>query len=253
MILTSIILLGIFTAYAAYGYLPQGLFLGIALAFFLFVFLSGPTAQLYRYRRISNAIQRQQTKWVVFGILLLIFGITLSIPLVIFATFATAGESRMLYLLFSLPINCFAVGALPFATSLAILRYRLFDIDFLIRRTLAYGSLVAILVLVYYSSLILLQELLRRITGLESQVGIVLSTLGVAALFAPLRRHIQKGINRRFYRRKYDAEKILASFAAAARDEVDVDRLAAALLETVEETMQPERASLWLRQTADRK
>jgi hypothetical protein len=132
----------------------------------------------------------------------------------------------------------------PLAVSVAILRHQLYDIDLIIRRTLVYGVLTAALGLIYLGSVAVLQSALP----VTSELAIVVSTLTVAALFNPLRRQIQSIINRRFYRNKYDAAKILASFGAMARDEIDLDDLTAELLRVVDETMQPESASLWLRE-----
>ena len=125
------------------------------------------------------------------------------------------------------------------ATTLAILRYRLWDISIIIRRTLVYGSLSALLTLAYFGSITLFQSIFSAASGQQSPLAIVISTLIIAALFTPLRGRVQGVIDRRFYRRTYDA--------VAARDEVDLERLAAALLATVHDTMQPEQASLWLR------
>ena len=137
----------------------------------------------------------------------------------------------------------------PAATGIAILRYRLYDIDVVINRTLVYGSLTVTLALVYLGGVATLQSLFRALTGQEQQpqLAIVVSTLAIAALFDPLRRGIQRFIDRRFYRRKYDAAKTLDAFNSRLREETDLDSLRDDVLGVVRETMQPEHASLWLR------
>ena len=137
----------------------------------------------------------------------------------------------------------------PFVFGTAILRYGLWDIDVLINRTLVYGTLTAILALVYFGLVVGLQFLFRDLTSqvASSPLIIVGSTLAIAALFQPLRRRIQRAIDRRFYRRKYDAAKTLAHFSAILRDEADLNQLSEQLVEVVEETMQPVHVSLWLR------
>jgi hypothetical protein len=152
-------------------------------------------------------------------------------------------DETPLFGLFFLLIPALFAGVL----AMAILRYRLFDIDVLIRRTLQYAILSAILALVYFGGVVMLQTIFDVVVGQhDSPLITVVSTLTIAALFNPLRLRIQDFIDQRFYRKKYDAERALAQFATSARDEVDVDRLAAALLDTVEETVQPDRAALWL-------
>jgi hypothetical protein len=134
------------------------------------------------------------------------------------------------------------------AVGIAILRYRLYDIDIIINRTLVYGSLTATLVLIYFGSVVGLQYILRTLTGQESQLAIVVSTLAIAALFNPLHRRIQSSIDRLFYRRKYDAAKTLEEFSAKLRDETDLEALNSDLLRVVQNTMQPEHITLWLRE-----
>ncbi len=128
----------------------------------------------------------------------------------------------------------------------AILRSCLFDIDIIIRRTLIYSVLTAILALFYFGAVIVLQQLFHVITGAGDDLAIIVSTLVLAALFNPLRRRVQDAIDHRFFRRKYDAARVLAQFAATARDEVELSKLTERLVEVVQETMQPAHVSLWL-------
>jgi hypothetical protein len=140
----------------------------------------------------------------------------------------------------------------PAAIAVAILRYRLYDIDIIIRRTLQYALLTGLLAFVYFGSVLLLQSLFESFTDQQSPLIIVISTLSIAALFNPFRHRIQEFIDRRFYRKKYIAEIALAQFASTARDEVDMDVLTTALLGMVEDTMQPEQVTMWLKPAAIR-
>jgi hypothetical protein len=138
------------------------------------------------------------------------------------------------------------IAAVPIAAGIAILRYRLYDIDVIINRTLVYGVLSLLLGLIYFGAIVLSQAALRTLTGDESSLAVVVSTLAIAALFNPLRQRVQDFIDRRFYRKKYDAAKTLAAFSARLREETDLDRLGGELVSVVHETMRPEHASLWL-------
>jgi hypothetical protein len=135
----------------------------------------------------------------------------------------------------------------PIAMGFAVLRYRLYDINILINRTLVYGSLTAALVTLYFGGIVVLQRLFVLLTGQQSTLAVVASTLLIAALFNPLRRRIQSFIDRRFYRAKYDARKTLEVFSSKLRDETDLEALSGDLIGVVRETMQPAHVSLWLR------
>lgn len=200
--------------------------------------------QVYRYRRVSNAVQRQQTKWVVYGFAAAIVGFLATIAL--FNLVPTLLPSGPLGQMIANGILMGFLLLIPLSIGVAILRSRLWDIDVLIRRTLVYGALTTALALVYIGSVVLLRQLLAPLTG-SSELAIVASTLAIAVLFNPLRRRIQIIIDKRFYRRKYDAAQVLVAFGARLRDETDLDALTADLLAVVDETMQPQSVSLWLR------
>ncbi len=201
--------------------------------------------QLYRYRRVSSPLQRQQTKWVVFGLVVLItvFMIVTVLGLIV-PGLASPGS---LYLLAYNEVGSLMPLFLPLSFGFAMLRSRLWEIDVLINRTLVYGILTASLALVYVGLVIGLSALLRGIISQDNSVAIVISTLAIYALFGPLRRGIQRIIDRRFYRSKYDAVKTVAAFSATLRQEVDLDQLREQLLAVVQQTMQPAHVSLWLR------
>jgi hypothetical protein len=202
-------------------------------------------SQVYRYRRVSGPEQRRQTRWAVFGT-------TLAIATLI-------GAYGSIFLLTGDPENSaflvLVVGSLiplvmlliPLSVFVAVFRSGLFDIDLVINRALVYGTLTASLAFVYLGAVAGLQRLVAPLAGESNQLVIVASTLLIAALFNPLRRRIQHVIDRRFFRKKYDAAKTLDTFSAKLRNETNLDSLSDELVGVVRETMQPEHASLWLR------
>jgi hypothetical protein len=201
----------------------------------------GASSMLMRLRR-AGSVERQQVKWFAYATVVVISGVILKnvvYPMV---------SVRWLWWV-GLILTAVGVVSSPVAMGLAIFRYRLYEIDLIINRTLVYGSLTALLVGVYVGSIVVLQGLLRALTGQEQQpqLAVVISTLVIAALFNPLRRRVQSFIDRRFYRRKYDARKTLEAFSAKLRDETDLDALSGDLVGVVRETMQPAHVSLWLR------
>jgi len=214
-----------------------GIFLALAAA------VAGAVSLVIRLRR-ARGDERQQLKWFAFA------------GAICCAAFATGP------VLWSLPqssgfgwiwpvLFLSATSTIPAATGIAMLKYRLYDIDIIINRTLVYGSLTVTFALVYAGSVISLQYIFRALTGGSSQLVIVASTLAIAALFNPFRRRIQGFIDRRFYRDKYDARKTLEAFSAKLRDETDLDGLSAEMVSVVRATVRPAHVSLWLRPTSD--
>jgi hypothetical protein len=204
----------------------------------LFVGIVGAGASVVMRFRRSRGVERQQMKWFVYAVA----------PMLMIPT-----EGYLPGIISSVALGVVVIG-LPTAIGIAVLRYRLYDIDVLINRTLVYGSLTALLVTTYVGSIVILQAAFRSLTGQDSQLTVVASTLAIAALFNPLHRRIQAFVDRRFYRRKYDAAKTLEAFSARLRDETDLAELNEELLAVVRETMQPVHVSLWLRpDTASKK
>jgi hypothetical protein len=224
-------------------YLPiwQGGFFVVILVGFPLILVS----QVLRYRNDSTLVERQQTKWFVGSLALL--AMVSVIQTILSGSFNNvigwAGDlSETLDFL------------IPVSLVISILRYRLWDIDVIIRKTLVYGALTATLALVFFGGVALLQQIFGRISRTDdSPVAIVISTLAIAALFSPLRRRIQDFIDRRFYRRKYDADLALEEFAQAARNETDLDALTGKLVEVVSQTMQPEQVNIWFTRIGERR
>jgi hypothetical protein len=209
----------------------------IALPMMLLAGLGAVISVLVRFRR-ARGDERQQIKW---------FAAAAALTLVWYLVFgqSTRGLPEAIVALSGLLV----LPSIPIATGIAILRYRLYDIDRIINRTLVYGSLTLMLALVYFGGVTATQALLGTLTGQEQlpQLVVVASTLVIAALFTPLRRRIQSFIDRSFYRRKYDAGKTLEAFSAKLRDETDLEALNNELVGVVRETMQPAHVTLWLR------
>src|SRR5215210_2753229 len=203
---------------------------------FFFVLVSWLFAVAAMITRMDQArgAERQQLKWFVYTVALLVVGFL--------AALLGFGQHSVAW-----NIGIAAFNFLPIAAGIAILRYRLYDIDVVINRTLVYGVLTAALALVYVGCIVLFQGLFRALTGGTSQLAVVASTLAIAALFVPLRRRVQAFIDRRFYRRKYDIATTLQAFNVRLRNDVDLDDVADDLVEVVKETMQPAHVSLWLR------
>ena len=222
---------------------------GAFLILMMLGWIVGLMAQARRYRRAGSR-QRTQTKWVLFVVTGACAGYaSVYLP----GMFLPAsGQARLLYDLFNVPVFWLLALPIPITLIVAMLRYRLFDVNVLINRTLVYGTLTATLVLVYVGSVVLLQALFRAVIGSESRFAVVASTLAIASLFNPLRRRIQDFVCRRFYRRKYDAAKTLTAFLVRLRDETDLDRLGDEMILVVREAMQPSHVSLWLRPAQDR-
>jgi hypothetical protein len=211
---------------------------GLALQMMLFVAGLGAVISLIvRFRR-ARGDERQQIKWFASAA-------ALTLVWIIVLGQSTRGLPEAIVALSGLLV----IPSIPIATGSAILRYRLYDIDIIINRTLVYGSLTLMLALVYFGGVTVTQALFQTLTGQERlpQLVVVASTLVIAALFNPLRRGIQSFIDRRFYRRKYDAAKTLEAFSAKLRNETDLDALSEDLVGVVRETMQPAYVSVWLR------
>lgn len=207
---------------------------------------SGIVAQIYRYVRVSGPVQRQQTKWVVFGLAatsLVILG--REVPLLIFPSLSV---SSSFYFLISTYVYPLGLLLIPLSLGVAVLRYRLWDIDTIINKALVYGGLSLLLAVAYLGLILGLESLLGAIMGQSAQpVVIVISTLAIAALFQPLRHRLQHIIDHRFYRQKYDAARMVAAFSATLQNEVDLSQLSEQLVAVIRETMQPASISLWLR------
>src|SRR5829696_2027039 len=239
-----------------YGFFEGSRVLGMTLL--LTSLLAALFSVILRLRH-ARGDERQQLTWFLFAAVpLTVLGSLDGLDTIV-ANLTTDFMFHPVYILYSLGllvpivyVQVLALLVLPVCTYIAILRYNLYDIDVVINRTLVYGPLTATLVLLYFGGIVVLQRFFVLLTGQQSTLAVVASTLLIAALFTPLRRRIQRFIDRRFYRRKYDARKTLEDFSASLRDETDLDALSNDLVGVVRGTMQPAYVSLWLRSDAPR-
>jgi hypothetical protein len=224
-------------------------------ALMVVILLSTMYAQVYRYRRVSTPTGRQQTKWVLFGFLLwwlliMVLGVPYAIELNL-----PPGSPLPWWTLVSSTGWWLTLTIVPLSLSIAVLKYRLYDIDIIINRAIVYAALTALLAAGYIGTIMALQGVssllfqvpFRAVFGQKSTLATIAATLAIAALFNPLRRRIQSLVDRRFYRRKYDAARTLEGFSMKLRDETDLEALSDDLVGVVRETMQPAHVSLWLR------
>jgi hypothetical protein len=221
----------------------------VALPVSLLALLASVISLFFRWRG-SGGVERQQLKWLAYT------GVSIAVALLggVASGYVSGEYSYPTVLILSVAIAGLTIGV-PIAIGLAMLRHHLYDVDLFINRTLVYGSLTVMLALIYFGGVATTQAIFRALTGQEQQpqLAVVVSTLAIAALFMPLRRRIQSFIDRRFYRRKYDARKTLEAFSAKLRNETDLEALSEDLVGVVRETMQPAHVSLWLRPEASPK
>jgi hypothetical protein len=207
----------------------------------------GAASQVHRYRKISSPFERQQTKWVMFMLVITFIVLILSLLPLAFPDLLNPGSPAIFATLVLPNLPSYFLTLIPLSVAFAIFRYHLWDIDLVIRRTLLYGTLTATLGLVYFGGVLLLQLVFRGLSGQDSPLAVVISTLVIAALFTPLRLRLQVVIDRRFYRQKYNAEQAVTAFAAAARSETEVNPLTSQMVRVIEETVQPDKVWVWMK------
>jgi hypothetical protein len=240
------VVIGVAMGFLVIAYIGRSL-TTLAYLLYIMVLVGAYAMQLSRYWQVADPLGRQQTKWIAFGIAVFVtLGAVLQVPVLFLPSL---GTSSAFYQTIHTLVLIVASLVVPVTTTIAILRYRLWDIDGLINQTLVYGSLTGLLGALYASLLVGLESLAGLMNKQAAQpLVLVVSTLAIAALVQPLRNRLQHVIDRRFYRRKYDAEKTLAAFSAALQNEVDLEQVRGQLLGVIEETMQPTQVNLWLRQ-----
>jgi hypothetical protein len=214
--------------------------------------LASAASLVLRYRRAGEEV-REQIKWIAFAALFVCVLGMIDIGASVLLVPMSASGREPSWLAFLDQVVFLSYAGVPIAVGIAVLKYRLYDIDVIINRALVYAPLSAMLALVYVGGVVGMQALFRATTGQESTLAVVASTLAIAALFNPLRRRVQSFVDRRFYRNRYDARKTLEEFAVKLRDETDIEALNEDLVGVVQETMQPAHVSLWLRHQTIRK
>ncbi len=230
-----------------YGALRQDL---LQILIILVLFAIGIASQIYRYRRISSQTQRQQTKWLLFGILIAFsLAVPYALAINVFGLFSRPGDGPLFARTLGRTLRQIGFCLIPISLLFSMLRYRLWEVDRLINRALVYSVLIAVSAGLYFGSVFALQQLFRVVTGVRSELlVIVISTIGIAALFEPLRQFLRLAINRRFFRASYDAQQTTSALTSALQNEVDLDRVKMQLAGAVETTLQPEHMSLWVRE-----
>jgi hypothetical protein len=208
----------------------------------------GVFSQIYRYYKVSGPIERQQTKFITFGATLVVISYFIYVPLreyLLYSERTLAGS--LLFQLFAPYVYLLAVGAMPIVITLSIIRYRIWDIDIIIRRTLVYTALTGVLILLYFASVVIMQAAVTPFVGGEQTALVTVgSTLLIASLFHPMRKRLQTQVDRSFYRQRYNTEQALAEFAEAARSADELDRLVNKLSHVIIETLHPESIDMWL-------
>jgi hypothetical protein len=217
----------------------------VVLALLPLCILASAVSLVLRYRRAGSEV-REQIKWVAFAALFVGVQFVIDIGASVLLVPTTASGREPPWLAFLDQVGFISFAAVPIAVGIAVLKYRLYDIDVIINRALVYFPLTAMLALIYVGSVVGMQAIFRAVTGQESTLAVVASTLAIAALFNPLRRRVQAFVDRRFYRSRYDARKTLEAFSAKLRDQTDLEALNDSLVGVVRETMQPQHVSLWL-------
>jgi hypothetical protein len=205
----------------------------------------------YRYFKVASPAERQQIKWVVLGFIATFCTSLYYVTIINLYPVQEPSEGRIVAMLINIPLYVGGYGFFAFSFLFAITRYRLWDTDLIIRRTLQYSLLSGLLALAYAGLVIVLQSLLSAVGSQRSELVTVASTLAIAALFFPLRNRVQEFVDKRFFRKKYDAQKVLAEFAATCRDETDLDKLVMRLEEVIDETLKPDKVSVWIKSHSD--